>query len=96
MPKAALNERLKWQPTCTLGMETCPGAHFLARALVAQRQEVKLMPAKYVRPFVTSNTNDYVDAETIAEAVQRPTTRFVPIKNEAQLDIQVLSRVRDR
>jgi transposase len=35
----------------------------------SQRQghEVKLMSAEYVRPFVKSNKNDYVDAEAIAE-----------------------------
>lgn len=54
------------------------------------------MPAEYVRPFVKSNKNDYNDAEAIAEAVQRPTMRFVPIKNEAQLDLQAMYRVRDR
>jgi hypothetical protein len=54
---------------------------------------VKLMQAEYVRPFVKSNKNDYVDAEAIAEAVQRPTMRFVPTKNEAQLDLQALHRV---
>jgi transposase len=26
-------------PACLIGMETCPGAHFLARALVAQGHE---------------------------------------------------------
>jgi len=69
-------------PTCLIGMEACAGAHFLARVLMAQGHDVKLMPAEYVRPFVKSNTNDYVDAEAIAEAVQRPTMRFVPVKNE--------------
>jgi transposase len=83
-------------PACLIGMEACPGAHFLARVLRAQGHEVKLMPAEYVRPFVKSNKNDYVDAEAIAEAVQRPTMRFVPIKREAQLDLQALHRVRDR
>ena len=83
-------------PACLIGMEACPGAHFLARVLKAQGHEVKLMPAEYVRPFVKSNKNDYVDAEAIAEAVQRPTMRFVPVKSEAQLDIQALHRVRDR
>jgi transposase len=83
-------------PACLVGMEACPGSHFLARALAAQGHTVKLMPAEYVRPFVKSNKNDYVDAEAIAEAVQRPTMRFVPIKNEAQLDLQALHRVRDR
>jgi transposase len=83
-------------PACLIGMEACPGAHFLARALRAQGHQVKLMPAEYVRPFVKSNKNDYIDAEAIAEAVQRPTMRFVPIKSEAQLDLQALHRVRDR
>ena len=83
-------------PACLIGMEACPGAHFLARVLGAQGHEVKLMPAEYVRPFVKSNKNDYVNAEAIAEAVQRPTMRFVPIKSEAQLDLQALHRVRDR
>jgi hypothetical protein len=83
-------------PVCLIGMEACPGAHYLARVLRAQGHEVKLMPAEYVRPFVKSNKNDYIDAEAIAEAVQRPTMRFVPIKSEAQLDLQALHRVRDR
>jgi transposase len=55
-----------------------------------------LIPAQFVRPFVKSQKNDYVDAEAIAEAVQRPTMRFVPIKTEDQLDLQALHRVRDR
>ncbi len=50
------------------------------------------MPAQYVKP----NKNDYLDAKAIAEAVQRPTMRFVPVKNNAQLDLQALHRVRDR
>ncbi len=47
-------------PTCLIGIEACPGAHFLARALLQQGHDVKLMPAEYVRPFVKSNKNDYV------------------------------------
>jgi transposase len=54
------------------------------------------MPAQYVRPFVKSNKNDYIDAEAIAEAVQRPTMRFVPIKTDDQLDLQALHRTRER
>jgi transposase len=54
------------------------------------------MPAQYVKPYVKTNKNDYLDAEAIAEAVQRPTMRFVPVKNDAQLDLQALHRVRDR
>ena len=43
-----------------------------------------------------NNKSDYLDAEAIAEAVQRPRMRFVPIKTEEQLDLQALHRVRER
>lgn len=54
------------------------------------------MPAQYVKPYVKTNKNDYIDAEAIAEAVARPTMRFVPIKTDEQLDMQSLHRVRER
>ena len=78
-------------------MEACSGAHFLGRALREQGHEVRLMPAQYVKPYVKTNKSDYIDAvwEAIAEAVQRPRMRFVPIKTEEQLDLQALrSRAR--
>jgi transposase len=43
-----------------------------------------------------ANKNDYGDAEASAEAVQRPTMRFVPLKSETQLDLQTIHRVRSR
>ena len=54
------------------------------------------MPAQYVKPYVKTNKNDYIDAEAIAEAVGRANMRFVPIKSDEQLDMQSLHRVRDR
>jgi transposase len=82
--------------TCLIGMEACSGAHFLGRALREQGHEVKLIPAQFVKPFVKSNKNDFLDAEAIAEAVDRQNMRFVPIKTDDQLDRQALHRVRDR
>src|SRR5271154_1271758 len=79
-----------------IGMEACGGAHFLGRALRAQGHAVRLIPAQYVKPYVKTNKSDYIDAEAIAEAVGRPTMRFVPIKTDAQLDLQSLHRVRER
>ena len=79
-----------------IGMEACGGAHFLGRALRAQGHEVRLMPAQYVKPYVKTNKNDFIDAEAIAEAVERPKMRFVPIKSDGQLDMQSLHRVRER
>jgi transposase len=82
--------------TSLIGMEACSGAHFLGRALRAQGHDVKLIPAQFVKPFVKSNKNDFIDAEAIAEAVDRKNMRFVPIKTEDQLDLQAMHRVRER
>jgi len=82
--------------TSLIGMEACGGAHFLGRMLRAQGHDVKLIPAQFVKPFVKSNKNDFLDAEAIAEAVDRQNMRFVPIKTDDQLDLQALHRVRDR
>jgi transposase len=79
-----------------IGMESCSGSHFLGRALREQGHEVRLMPAQYVKPYVQTNKSDFLDAEAIAEAVQRPRMRFAPIKTEEQLDLQALHRVRER
>ncbi|HEY0942825.1 MAG TPA: IS110 family transposase [Steroidobacter sp.] len=40
--------------------------------------------------------NDFNDAEAIAEAVARPTMRFVTVKSNEQLDLQALHRIRER
>ena len=79
-----------------IGMEACSGAHFLGRVLREQGHDVKLIPAQFVKPFVKSNKNDFLDAEAIAEAVDRANMRFVPIKTDDQLDLQAMHRVRDR
>jgi Transposase len=54
------------------------------------------MPAKYVRPYSKGQKNDFRDAEAIAEAMQRPTMKFVATKTADQLDLQALHRVRKR
>jgi hypothetical protein len=50
------------------------------------------MPSRFGR----GHKNDFRDAHAVAEAVQRPTTRFVPAKTDKQLDLQALHRVRSR
>lgn len=79
-----------------IGMEACAGAHFLGKALRDQGHEVRVIPAQYVKPYVKTNKSDFIDAEAIAEAVGRPTMRFVPLKTDDQLDMQSVHRVRER
>jgi transposase len=83
-------------PPCLIGMEACVGAHHLSRKLKALGHDARLMPAKYVRPYSKGQKNDFRDAEAIAEAVQRPTMKFVATKTADQLDLQALHRVRER
>lgn len=83
-------------PACVVAMEACCGAHHLGQLLVAQGHTVRLMSPEYVRPYVKAQKNDDRDAEAIAEAATRPTMRFVPLKEQEQLDMQSLHRVRSR
>jgi transposase len=83
-------------PPCVVAMEACCGAHFMGRAALAHGHEVRLMPPEYVQPYVKAQKTDERDGEAIAEAATRPTMRFVPLKSEAQLDLQTLHRARQR
>jgi transposase len=94
--RAQVEARLANIPPCLIGMEACVGAHHLSRKLRAHGHDARLMPAKYVRPYSKGQKNDFRDAEAIAEAVQRPTMRFVATKTADQLDLQALHRVRER
>jgi transposase len=81
---------------CLVGMEACVGAHHLSRKLNPLGHDARLTPARYVRRYSNGQKNDFRDAEAIAEAVQRPTMKFVATKTVEQLDLQALHRVRER
>ncbi|MET3973201.1 transposase [Bradyrhizobium sp. S3.9.1] len=94
--RGQVEARLANMPPCLIGMEACVGAHHLSRKLASLGHDARLMPAKYVRPYSKGPKNDFNDAEAIAEAVQRPTMKFVATKTAEQLDLQALHRVRER
>src|ERR1700724_1648038 len=94
--RGQVETRLANIPPCLIGMEACVGAHHLSRRLTMLGHDARLMPAKYVRPYSKGQKNDFRDAEAIAEAVQRPTMKFVATKTPEQLDLQALHRVRER
>ena len=94
--RSQVGTRFANMPPCLIGMEACVGAHHLSRKLKAFGHDARLMPAKYVRPYSKGQKNYFRDAEAIAEAVQRPTMKFVTTKTADQLDLQALHRVRER
>ncbi len=83
------------QPSCTVALEACGGAHHWARQLARLGHEVRLIPPAYVKPFVKRQKNDAIDAEAICEAAQRPSMRFVAVKSEQQQAAGLVFRTRD-
>lgn len=90
-----IGEIKKYKPT-TVAMEACYSSHYWARTFRDMGHTVKLIPAQHVKPFVRGNKNDNNDVIAIAEASQRPSMHFVPVKTVNQQDIQSLHRMRER
>ena len=94
--RGRIGSRLANVPHCLIGIEAGMATHYVARELAALGHDVKQVPPTYAKPFRQGHKNDFRDAHAVAEAVQRPTTRFVPAKTDEQLDLQALHRVRSR
>ena len=82
-------------PSSVVVMEACAGAHFMARRISDIGHDVKLISPQFVRPFVKSNKNDFIDAEAICKAASRPSMRFVQPRTETQQAMRALHRVRE-
>ena len=81
---------------CLVGMDACPGSQHLARTFQRYGHDVRWIVPKFIKAYLKSQKNDFNDAEAIAEAVSRPTMRFVTVKSNEQLDLQALHRIRER
>ncbi|HGN0870318.1 transposase [Providencia alcalifaciens] len=93
--RAKLFQFLANCPATTIVMEACGGAHFMVRKLTELGHCAKLISLQFVRPFVKSNKNDFIDAEAICEAASRPSMRFVKPRTESQQAMHALHRVRE-
>ena len=96
LTRAKFLEHFANREPCLVGMEACGGAHHWARRLLALDHDVRLLPAKMVRPFVSGNKNDARDAEAIWTAVQQPGVKAVAVKTEEQQGILALHRMRQQ
>ncbi len=94
--RAKLLEFLVNVPACLIGMEACPGSQHLARLLGSYGHEVRLIAPKFIKAYLKGQKNDFNDAAAIAEAVERPSMRFVAPRSIEQLDLQAIHRVRSQ
>ena len=77
-----------------IAIEACGSAHWWRRKLMGLGHEVKLIHAKFVRPFVQGNKTDAADAKAIWTAVRQPGMRMVAGKTEDQQALLALHRMR--
>ena len=75
--RAKFLEHFANRAPCLVAMEACGGSQHWARRIRELGHEVRLLPAKMVRPFVGGNKNDAHDARAIWTAVQQPGTKAI-------------------
>jgi transposase len=81
-----------------VAMESCSGAHHLARRLRLMGLDARLIAAHFIAPFRVqgaSGKNDANDAAAICEAASRVRTRCVPVKTPEQQGWQGIHRLRE-
>ena len=71
-------------PSTEMVLEACGGAHPWGRLLRQLGHTVRLIPAQYVKPFVTRAKNHRADAEAISQAASRPSMPSVAVKSAEQ------------
>jgi transposase len=83
---------------CVVAMETCGGAHHVARRLRLLGLDARLIAGNFVTPYCMagkSGKNDANDAAAICEAAGRPHMRFVPVKTCEQQGQLAVHRLRE-
>jgi transposase len=83
-------------PPCLIGIGSMPGFAAPGSRIPEERARCAPHAPKFIKPRLKSQKDDFNDAEAIAEAVSRPTMRFVAVKSNEQLDLQAVHRIRER
>ena len=96
LTRARFLEHFANRAPCLVAMEACGGSQHWARRLLALGHEVRLLSAKFVRPFVAGNKSDAHDARAIWTAVQQPGIKTVAVKTEEQQAVLALHRMRQQ
>lgn len=96
LSRAQFDRFLRETAPALVVMEACGTAHHWGRVAQAAGHEVRLLPPKYVRPYVRRNKTDRADAAALLEALRNPAIRPVPVKSVAQQELVGLHRIRDQ
>jgi transposase len=80
---------------CVVGMEACATAYYWARVLRGLGHDVRLIAPAHDKAYVRRGKSDAADSGGICEAVGRPTTRFVPLREVEDQAAMAVHRVRE-
>jgi transposase len=95
--RAELLEFIAKMKSCNIYMEACGSSNYWGREFRKLGHKVKLIHAKYVKPYVERNKNDAADAEAIVEASRsKKLKNFVEVRTIEQQDVQSIHRMRSR
>ena len=82
------------QAPAVVAMEACGSAHYWAKQARALGHQPVLISARFVKKFVEGHKTDKNDAVAIGIAVRQPNVKPVAIKNNDQLALQALEKMR--
>ena len=88
LSRSAFTRCLTNRPPLRVLMEACGSAHHWARVFQAQGHQVRLLPARDVRPYVRGNKTDRADAAGILEADRCGQIASVAIKTPEQQGVK--------
>lgn len=95
LSRKAFARVMEQRPPLRVVMEACGSAHHWGRRFQRQGCEVRLLPARDVRPYVRGNKTDRNDVAGLLEADRCGDIREVPLKTPEQQGVQALHRLRE-
>jgi transposase len=93
--RARMKPFFKKPPPTEIAMEARGASHHWAGRLTDLGHDVRLLPPRYVKPYVKRIRNDRDDAAAIRQAAGRPGMRFVPVKSLTQQAQGMVLKVRE-
>ena len=78
---------------CLVGIEACGSAHYWAREIARLGHTVKLIPSRYVKPYVKRGKTDPGDAAAICNAVRGHLSEFGIVAERGLLGLAELAAI---
>lgn len=96
LSRSQFHQFLAQHPPVQMVMEACGTAHYWGRTAAEYGHAVKLLHARYVRPYVRRTKTDAADADALVRADADLGLHPIPVKSVNQQAVQSLHRIREQ